>query len=58
MKFIKNKKSSLYKSLNKNLLIKRGEIIMYEKYKMRNMTWQEFAKKKDDVIILPIGATE
>ncbi|EPZ58968.1 creatinine amidohydrolase family protein [[Clostridium] sordellii ATCC 9714] len=31
---------------------------MYEKFKMRNMTWQEFAKKKDDVIILPIGATE
>lgn len=31
---------------------------MYEKYKMKNMTWQEFAKKKDDVIILPIGATE
>ncbi|MFR3557113.1 MAG: creatininase, partial [Paraclostridium sordellii] len=31
---------------------------MYEEFKMRNMTWQEFAKKKDDVIILPIGATE
>ena len=31
---------------------------MYEKFKMTNMTWQEFAKKKDDVIILPIGATE
>lgn len=31
---------------------------MYENFKMENMTWQEFAKKKDDVIILPIGATE
>ncbi|KEZ86829.1 amidase [Clostridium sulfidigenes] len=31
---------------------------MYENVKMENMTWQEFAKKKDDVIILPIGATE
>lgn len=31
---------------------------MYENFKMSNMTWQEFAKKKDDVIILPIGATE
>lgn len=31
---------------------------MYEKYKMKNMTWQEFANKKDNVIILPIGATE
>lgn len=31
---------------------------MYENLKMENMTWQEFAKKKDDVIILPIGATE
>ena len=31
---------------------------MYEKFKMTHMTWQEFAKKKDDVIILPIGATE
>lgn len=31
---------------------------MYENLKMENMTWQEFAKKKDDVIILSIGATE
>ncbi|WP_346890539.1 creatininase [Clostridium sp. UBA1056] len=31
---------------------------MYEIFKMENMTWQEFAKKKDDVIVLPIGATE
>jgi len=31
---------------------------MYEHLKMENMTWQEFAQKKDDVIILPIGATE
>ncbi|MCJ8342227.1 MAG: creatininase [Cetobacterium sp.] len=31
---------------------------MFEHVKMNNMTWQEFAKKKDDVIILPIGATE
>ena len=31
---------------------------MYENFKMKNMTWQEFAKKKDDVIILPVGATE
>lgn len=31
---------------------------MYEKFKMKNMTWQEFAKKKDNVIILPVGATE
>ncbi len=31
---------------------------MYENVKMENMTWQEFAKKKDDAIILPIGATE
>ena len=31
---------------------------MYENVKMENMTWQEFAKKKDDVIILPIGSTE
>lgn len=30
---------------------------MFEHVKMNNMTWQEFAKKKDDVIILPIGAT-
>ncbi len=31
---------------------------MYENVKMENMTWQEFAKKKDDAIILRIGATE
>ena len=31
---------------------------MYENIKMENMTWREFAKKKDDVIILPIGSTE
>lgn len=31
---------------------------MFENVKMSNMTWQEFAKRKDDVIILPIGATE
>ncbi|GAB6169374.1 creatininase [Clostridium carnis] len=31
---------------------------MYENVKMTNMTWMEFAKKKDDVIILPIGSTE
>lgn len=31
---------------------------MFEHVKMTNMIWQEFAKKKDDVIILPIGATE
>ena len=31
---------------------------MYENVKMENMTWREFAKKKDDVIILPIGSTE
>lgn len=31
---------------------------MYENVKMENMTWLEFAKKKDDVIILPIGSTE
>lgn len=31
---------------------------MYENLKIENMTWQEFEKKKDNVIILPIGATE
>lgn len=31
---------------------------MYENVKMENMTWLEFAKKKDDIIILPIGSTE
>jgi len=27
-------------------------------YFMKDMTWMEFAAKKDDVVILPIGATE
>lgn len=31
---------------------------MFEHVKMNNMTWQEFSKRKDDIIILPIGATE
>ena len=31
---------------------------MFENVKMQNMTWKEFSKKKDDVIILPIGSTE
>lgn len=31
---------------------------MYENFKMENMNWEEFANKKDNVIILPIGATE
>lgn len=31
---------------------------MYENVKMVNMVWKEFEKKKNNVIILPIGATE
>lgn len=31
---------------------------MFEHVKMEHMTWQEFADRKDDMIILPIGATE
>lgn len=31
---------------------------MFENVKMQNMTWQEFAKRNNDIIILPIGSTE
>lgn len=29
-----------------------------DQIKMKNMTWQEFEKRKEDLVIIPIGATE
>uniref|UniRef100_UPI003AB5CE65 creatininase family protein n=2 Tax=Oscillospiraceae TaxID=216572 RepID=UPI003AB5CE65 len=31
---------------------------MFEEVKMERMTWREFEAKKDQVLILPVGATE